>query len=412
MAHNMYRCIFVAVALMSMALSAWAAPKEEGDTVANGQQDDVVISLITCYPGPDVYELYGHTMLRVQYGDIDMVYNYGIFDFDAPNFIYRFVKGETDYKVAGYDGAYMLVGYRSRKVVEQQLNLTSRQAMQVLLALVENARPENATYRYNYVYDNCATRPRDIIEGVLGDKLHYGEMHDTLTFRQEMRRYNANYAWQQFGIDLVLGSGIDYTLSYREQMFVPMVLMQAFAEAGVERDGRLVPLVTSTRVLNNGSDSGDILPSTPAWQSPLAVSVAVLVLVLVMSWLDVRRGKVSRWTDSLLFGIAGLCGLLVFFLIFVSTHAATSPNFNGFWLHPFALLPAVLVWIKKAKRVLYFYHFANFAVVFLLLVLWPLLPQVANAAAFPLMLSLMARSVSYILVYKEQCRTTRANTDK
>ncbi len=412
MAHNMFRCIFVAVALMSMALSAWAAPKEECDTVANGQQDDVVISLITCYPGPDVYELYGHTMLRVQHGDIDMVYNYGIFDFDAPNFIYRFVKGETDYKVAGYDGAYMLVGYRSRKVVEQQLNLTSRQAMQVLLALVENARPENATYRYNYVYDNCATRPRDIIEGVLGDKLHYGEMHDTLTFRQEMRRYNANYAWQQFGIDLVLGSGIDYTLNYREQMFVPMVLMQAFAEAGVERNGGLVPLVTDTRVLNNGSDSGDILPPTPAWQSPLAVSVAVLVLVLVMSWLDVRRGKVSRWTDSLLFGIAGLCGLLVFFLIFVSTHAATSPNFNGFWLHPFALLPAVLVWIKKAKRVLYFYHFANFAVVFLLLVLWPLLPQVANAAAFPLMLSLMARSVSYILVYKEQCRTTRANTDK
>ena len=234
---------------MSMALSAWAAPKEECDTVANGQQDDVVISLITCYPGADVYELYGHTMLRVQYGDIDMVYNYGIFDFDAPNFIYRFVKGETDYKVAGYDGAYMLVGYRSRKVVEQQLNLTRRQAMQVLLALVENARPENATYRYNYVYDNCATRPRDIIEGVLGDKLHYGEMHDTLTFRQEMRRYNANYAWQQFGIDLVLGSGIDYTLNYREQMFVPMVLMQAFAEAAVvppNKTNEAQPEVTKT----------------------------------------------------------------------------------------------------------------------------------------------------------------------
>ena len=398
----------MAGALVLAASTAGAAPR---DSTAMAH-DSVVVSLVTCYPGPDIYELYGHTMLRVRYGSIDMVYNYGIFDFDTPNFMYRFVKGETDYKVAGYDGAYMLIGYRSRKVVEQKLNLTAGQAMQVLLALVENARPENATYRYNYVYDNCATRPRDIIENVLGARLHYGAMHDTLTFRQEMRRYNANYAWQQFGIDLVLGSGIDYTLSYREQMFVPIVLMQAFAEAQVERGGRLEPLVSATRVLNDGSDTGDILPPTPAWQSPMAVAVAVLVLVLAVSWLDVRRRKVSRWADSLLFGMAGVAGLLVFFLIFISTHEATSPNYNGFWLHPFALLPAVAIWIKKAKKVLYFYHFANFAVVFVLLACWPLLPQTANAAAFPLMLCLMARSASYILVYREQCKTSHLNISK
>ena len=385
----------MAGALVLAAATAGAASRDS----AAAAHDSVVVSLVT-------------TMLRVRYGSIDMVYNYGIFDFDTPNFMYRFVKGETDYKVAGYDGAYMLIGYRSRKVVEQKLNLTAGQAMQVLLALVENARPENATYRYNYVYDNCATRPRDIIENVLGDRLHYSAMHDTLTFRQEMRRYNANYAWQQFGIDLVLGSGIDYTLSYREQMFVPMVLMQAFAEAQVERDGRLEPLVSATHVLNDGSDMGDILPPTPAWQSPMAVAMSVLVVVLILSWLDVQRRKVSRWADSLLFGMAGVAGLLVFFLIFVSTHEATSPNYNGFWLNPFALLPAVAIWIKKAKKVLYFYHFANFAVVFVLLACWPLLPQTANAAAFPLMLSLMARSASYILVYREQCKTSHLNISK
>ena len=410
MAHiyNICKIFLMAGALVLAAATAGAAPRDS----AAAEQDSVVVSLVTCYPGPDIYELYGHTMLRVRYGSIDMVYNYGIFDFDTPNFMYRFVKGETDYKVAGYDGAYMLIGYRSRKVVEQKLNLTAGQAMQVLLALVENARPENATYRYNYVYDNCATRPRDIIENVLGDRLHYSAMHDTLTFRQEMRRYNANYAWQQFGIDLVLGSGIDYTLSYREQMFVPMVLMQAFAEAQVERDGRLEPLVSATHVLNDGSDMGDILPPTPAWQSPMAVAMSVLVVVLILSWLDVQRRKVSRWADSLLFGMAGVAGLLVFFLIFVSTHEATSPNYNGFWLNPFALLPAVAIWIKKAKKVLYFYHFANFAVVFVLLACWPLLPQTANAAAFPLMLSLMARSASYILVYREQCKTSHLNISK
>ncbi len=394
-----------------MSILALQAAPNATEPAEEASRDSAVVSLITCYPGADIYELYGHTMLRVRYHGHDMVYNYGIFDFDTPNFMYRFVKGETDYKVAGYDGAYLLMGYGSRKVVEQRLNLTPEQSMQVLHALIENVRPENATYRYNYVYDNCATRPRDIVENALGSHLHYGMMHDTLTFRQEMRRYNANYAWQQFGIDLVLGSGIDYELTYREQMFVPMVLMRAFAEAQVEQGGTLQPLVTATTVLNEGSDSGDILPPTPAWMSPMAVAIAVLAVSVLLSLADFRRRMVSRWFDSLLFGFAGLCGLLVFFLIFVSTHAATSPNFNGLWLHPFALLPAVLIWIKKAKRTLYFYHFANFAVIVLLLAAWCLLPQVANAAAFPFMLSLMTRSISYVLIYKrEQCANT--NTSK
>lgn len=376
-----------------------------GDSVAM-MRDRAEISLVTCYPGPDIYELYGHTMLRVRYNDIDMVYNYGIFDFDSPNFMYRFVKGETDYKVAGYDAAYMLMGYGSRKVVEQRLNFTPEESMRVLVALVENARPENATYRYNYVYDNCATRPRDIIERVLGDKLRYGAMHDTITFREEMRHYNSNYAWQQFGIDLVLGSGIDYTLTYREQMFVPMVLMRAFAEARVERAAGSEALVKETVVLNDGSDTGDILPPTPWWMSPMAVALVVLAVTLCVSWHDVRRRQVSRWADSILFGVAGLCGLLIFFLIFISTHAATSPNFNGFWLHPFALLPAIFIWIKKAKRLLYFYHFANFALIILLLASWYFLPQAANAAAFPLMLCLAVRSLSYMLIYRGQCIKT------
>lgn len=376
-----------------------------GDSVAI-MRDRAEISLVTCYPGPDIYELYGHTMLRVRYHGADVVYNYGIFDFDSPNFIYRFVKGETDYKLAGYDAVYMLRGYRSRKVVEQKLNLTPSESMQVVWALVENARPENATYRYNYVYDNCATRPRDIIESALGGKLHYGPMHDTITFREEMRHYNSNYAWQQFGIDLVLGSGIDYTLTYREQMFVPMVLMRAFAEAGVDRGGTVEPLVSETVVLNDGSDEGDILPPTPWWMSPMAAAVALFMITLAVSCRDLRRKKVNRAFDSALFGLAGVSGLLIFFLIFVSTHAATSPNFNGFWLHPFALLPAIFIWIKKAKRLLYFYHFANFALIILLLASWYFLPQAANAAAFPLMLCLAVRSLSYMLIYRGQCIKT------
>ncbi len=389
-----YKLALVVVVLFS-CMGAWA------------QQDSVKVSLITCYPGSEIYELYGHTMLRVRYADVDMVYNYGIFDFNAPNFMYRFVKGETDYKVVGYSSQYMLHGYESRKVVEQDLNLTQRQAAEVVNALYINALPDNAVYRYNYIYDNCATRPRDIVEKAIGGALHYPAMRDTLTFREEMRHYNANYAWQQFGIDLVLGSGIDYELDYREQMFVPMVLMDAFAGATVERGDTVMPLVNATRVLNPGADMGDVLPPTPEWMSPMTVAIALLVVVVAVSLLDIKRHKVSRWLDSLLFGFAGICGIVIFFLIFVSTHAATSPNFNGIWLHPFSLLPAILIWIKKAKRVLYFYHFLNFAVIILLLVSWPFLPQAANMAIFPFMLCLATRSFNYIVIFS--CKCTKIN---
>lgn len=391
--------LMLVVALLLSSINMLAAGR---DSTIN-----VKVSLITCYPGSEIYELYGHTMLRVRYAGVDVVYNYGIFDFDAPNFMYRFVKGDTDYKVVGYSSQYSLLGYENRKVVEQELNLTPQQAAEVANALHVNALPENAVYRYNYIYDNCATRPRDMVEKVLGNTLHYPAMRDTLTFREEMRRYNANYAWQQFGIDLVLGSGIDYELDYREQMFVPMVLMDAYAGASIERRDTIMPLVSATHVLNPGADTGDVLPPTPGWMSPLAVSVAMLLLTVALSVYDIKRRKVSRWFDSLLFGFAGVCGLLIFFLIFISTHAATSPNLNGIWLHPFSLLPAILIWIKKAKRVLYFYHFLNFAVIVLLLVSWPFLPQAANMAVFPFMLCLATRSLNYIVIFS--CKCTKIN---
>ena len=165
--------------------------------------------------------------------------------------------------LAGYPSSYMLVGYERRKVVEQVLNLTPSQAREVRDALFSGAQPENRTYRYNYVLDNCSTRPRDIVEAAVGPSLQYPPMPAGLTFRSMMHHYNANYAWQQFGIDLALGSGLDYELTPRQEMFAPISLMTAFAGATIERGGERVPLVTATTVLNPGSDSGDILPPTP-----------------------------------------------------------------------------------------------------------------------------------------------------
>lgn len=367
------------------------------------KQDSITVSLITYYPGSMEYELYGHAGIKVSFANGQGIfYNYGIFDFNSPNFVYRFIKGETDYMVKGYSTEYMLRGYDRRKVVEQVLNLSQEQALQAYQYLVNNALPWNATYRYNYVLDNCSTRPRDIIEMATGGTLEYPEMKDTTTFRQMMHKYNANYSWSQFGIDIALGTGLDRIVTYREQMFVPMVLMDACAGATFISNGERVPLVKSTKILNDGSNDGDILPPTKWWVSPICVFTVLLIVVIVFTWRDLRREKVKRWFDSVLYGLMTLYGLLLFFLIFISTHEATSPNWNGVWINPFYIIPAVLIWIKSAKKLLYCYHFVNFAVLIALLAVWYWIPQELNVASIPLMLCPIVRSVNYIIIYRKQ----------
>ena len=395
--------------LILMGITAHALPLRQSAPTDTARADNVVVSLITCYPGQNIYELYGHTELRVRGKGYDWVFNYGTFDFRAPNFIYRFVKGETDYMLAGYPSEYMYVGYENRKIVEQVLNLTPEQARAVSNALFNGAQPDNRTYRYNYVLDNCSTRPRDIVEAVVGESLQYPPMPSGLTFRSMMHSYNANYAWQQFGIDLALGSGLDYELDARQQMFAPISLMQAFGGATIERGGERVPLVTDTNTLNPGSDEGDILPPTPWYLHPMTLAVALLLAMAALNVRDVRRRKSTRWVDSLLFGIAFLGGAVVAFLVFISTHEATSPNYNLLWLHPLHIVPAVLVWIKSAKKVVVCYHFVNFAVIFITMALWAVLPQCANAAFFPLMGALAVRSLSYLMVTRNTAKPQQHN---
>ncbi len=370
------------------------------------KSDSITVSLVTYYPGSLEYELYGHAGVKVSFADGQGVfYNYGIFDFNSPNFVYRFIKGETDYMVKGYSTEYMLRGYDRRKVVEQVFDLTQEQARKAYEYLAENALPWNATYRYNYVLDNCSTRPRDVIEMATGGTLKYPVMQDTTTFRKMFHRYNTNYAWSRFGIDMALGTGIDRTITYREQMFVPMVLMEACAGATIERDGKRIPLVRETIVLNEGDEKGDILPPTQWWLTPLCIFVVLLVIMSLFTWRDLRRGAVTRWVDSVMYGMMSLYGMLLFFLMFISTHEATSPNWNGVWVNPFYLLPAILVWIKSAKKLLYCYHFANFAVLiaFLIGVYW--IPQEINVAVYPLILCLVMRSANYLII----CRKTEEN---
>ena len=373
---------------------------------AQGQQEDSIkVSLVTFYPGSEPHNIWGHSEIRVKQGSTDLYFNYGVFDFQAPAFMWRFMLGETDYLCQPVPRFYATLGMEERRMVEQELNLTQDRALIVKDFLWNNAQPENRTYRYKFLSDNCSTRPRDIIEMAAGESLLYPAMEDsTVTYRDILAHYCRNYAWERFGIDLVLGWDVDTIIDQRATMFIPMLLMDAVAGATIKTDSVTVPLVKATTVPIDKSTEGNVRPPTPWYLSPLVFALIVLALTLLVSRYDWRRHRVTRWFDTLLFSAGGLAGCILFFLIFFSTHEATSPNVNIVWLHPLLLLLAVLPWFKKTRTIARWLHALNALVVLLLMLAWPWQPQVGNLAFFPLMAALVLRSIPNVWLSSQSTR--------
>ena len=372
------------------------------------EEDSVHVSLVTFYPGSEPHNIWGHSEIRVQQGPVDVYFNYGVFDFQAPAFMWRFMLGQTDYLCQPVPRAYAMLGMENRRMVEQELNLPQDKAIMVRDFLWNNAQPENRTYRYKFLSDNCSTRPRDIIEMAAGEGLRYPAMSDsTVTYRDILAHYCRNYAWERFGIDLVLGWDVATVLDQRATMFIPMLLMDAVAGATITTDSTTTRLVKATTVPIDKSTEGNVRPPTPWYLSPMTVAVLVLALTLMVTWRDWRRHDVARWFDTILFSAGGLAGCLLFFLIFFSTHEATSPNINIAWLNPLLLLLAILPWFKKTRNAARWLHALNALVVALLMLAWPWQPQVGNFAFFPLMTALVTRSLANVLLGGQ---TTRGPT--
>jgi hypothetical protein len=398
MAHHLLNrkiCTLLIVALLGMVATAQKPPMPN-DTAKH--EDSIVVKLVTFYPGDEVFAVYGHTDLRVTQGKHDYYYNYGVFDFKTPNFVYRFVRGDAEYMCGVLPPNLAAYGMDGRRMIEQRLNLTQQQAHAVRDYLVINSLPGNNTYCYQYLGDNCSTRPRDIIEMALGDSLHYAPVTDFVTYRDMMSHYTANYPWEQFGIDLVLGPRLDQPLDERQRMFIPMALMQAYDHATVTRDGQTQPLVIDTQVMVDGSEQGTVLPPTPWWRTPIAAALLMLVITVAMTVRDLRRRKVTRWFDTVLYTLYAMVGCVLFFLMFCSVREATWPNYNAFWANPFMLFPAVAVWFASARSALKAYHWINLMVIVLLMLAWYWIPQVANPAFFPLMALPAIRSANFLLI--------------
>lgn len=293
-----------------LCLSAWIGVQ------AQGLSEEAQISLLTCTPGKELYARYGHTAIRVQdpQNRMDLVFNYGIFDFNTDHFYWKFVKGETWYELGATPYKWFMYEYdlEKRPVYEQVLNLTPEQCQAIWKALVVNYQPENRKYLYNFVFDNCATRPYQLIISVLGDSIVSDyDGYTCQTYRDFISHYTGQHTWANAGINLLFGPKADRPMTNGQRLFLPEELMY-YIQYAHSLDG--------IRLIKH-SDIGPFKVIHTPWYATWELGLVLYFLaVLAMSIIDRIRGKWSWWVE-LAAGIPYLVLLLIVtFLTFFSCH--------------------------------------------------------------------------------------------
>ena len=341
---NFFRTLFVLFCIIS-ATSAQAQQELEPAYL-----DSIEVSLLTCSPHEEIYSLYGHSALR--WHDLhqegprageDLAFNWGIFNFDKPYFVARFVFGLTDYElgVIPYKAFCAYYEQWGSSVTEQVLNLTNEEKQKLKEALSNNLLPENRIYRYNFFYDNCSTRPRDIVEKCINGKVEYAQRTDyTPSYREMVGYCTRNHPWATFGNDILLGIKADWDTDLRQQEFLPGNLLYDFDRAQIYSDGTYRQLVSERRMAVN---PGVQIIEEDFPLTPIQCALILLAITIGISTFDWKRKKRSVWFDSILFLMQGLAGCVLFVMLF-SQHPTTSTNLQILLLNPLALgfIPAVI----------------------------------------------------------------------
>ena len=356
------------------------------------------ISLLTCAPGNEIYSYFGHTAVRINDTKlgIDYVFNYGLFSFDAPNFTWRFMKGETDYMIGGERMPSFMNSYieEQRSVYEQVLNISQAEKQTLFNALIENAKKENRVYRYRHFSDNCSTRVRDQFEKCVNHHLQYDTSQDKkLTYRQLIDQCVPVNSWNGFGIKIALGIPCDHITTFSEKMFLPDYLMNSMARATVVRDGASAPFVLAATTIYQAKPTSQGFDFT----SPVIVVNLFFLIVAGFTAIEYRRKIRMIWLDFLIFFSVGLAGLLLTFLCFFSLLEATGSNLNLVWAFPTHMLFAVLWLIPSLRPRLTWYLKLTVGTNLLFLVSIPFLPQTFHWLIIPLCLVILLRSGSTIL---------------
>jgi len=356
--------------------------------------DSARISLITCSPGAELYSCFGHTGIRVTdfKQQFDIVFNYGTFDFERPDFYTNFIKGLLIYMVDvdRFERFKMQYEYEERSVTEQVLNLNDEQRKSLFRILDDNVQPQNRNYRYDFFWNNCATRPRDVIESVVGDKLKYNfaGFDSSRTMHDLLREYVHDRPWVDFGFDLILGMPCEVKALPRYQMFLPDYLSKAFAGASVDN----LPLVSQTNHLLTYPQH---LQAKMTFTPLLLSCVISLVSLLIIVW-GLYNGREVVWLSNMLLFSTGLLGIFFLSVWLFTDHYSTRQNMNLLWLVPFNFIVFFVRFTKWNSKLKGYYLVLAVLAVFQVL-FWKWLPQPLNLAVLPLLFLLI---VQYYSMYK------------
>jgi hypothetical protein len=352
---------------------------------------DTSVYLLTCGSGTETYSIYGHNalLLKIESTNSEVVYNWGVFDFDTPHFAWKFAKGRLDYLLdtEPLNRFLQIYMYEKRYVWAQKINLEPAEISKLSALINENLKPENISYRYDFFYDDCSTRIRDLLEKSIGNKLLYPpeEKAEKITFRKMVGKHQDPFPWLKFGVDLIMGSPGDKKASFRDRMFLPAYLQSELSQTVVNRNGKMIPLLSNPVVVLDFP-----VPSVkPNFLfSPVFLFTFLLVAIIIIS-ARYRSRRLNNIMDIVLYSVFSILAILMIFFNFFTDHQQMSRNLNIIWLNPFILACLGSLILKKEGTIW-------FRIVFILstgfVILHFLLPQEFNTAFLPLALILLVRS--------------------
>jgi len=367
--------------------------------------DQSEISIITAGPGDVLYEAFGHSAIRVKDPtlNLDIIFNYGLFDFNQPNFYVNFVNGRLLYKLGKQSFKRFITSYdyQQRWVKDQVLNLSLVDRIKIFEYLNENSLPENAEYLYDPYFNNCATKLRDIAKEILGNKIQFPSSfsNENFTLRQLMNQELPWNTWGSFGINLALGNTLDKEIIAENYMYLPDYVHNAFQNASITENKTTIPLVLKeSQLLRYPEKQIDI-----QWYNPFSVFSLLLLLTIVVTFKDQKRNIRSKWLDFTLFFGTGVLGIIICFLWFFTDHYTAPNNFNLLWAFVLNFFVAFILLKSRipswTSKYLLFYLFLLFGAIITSFIG---LQQFSNAV-FPIMAMLFLRTfyIYRLLTFKK-----------
>ncbi len=362
--------------------------------------ENAKISVLTVGPGTSLNDAFGHNAFRIKDPSrgIDVVYGYGEYDFDAPNFYLKFAQGKLNYLISRHPFQNFFYAYKraNRTIEEQVLNLTSKDKQHLFDYLENNYKPENRRYLYDFFYDNCATRIRDVSQISTQTPIVFTPppSYEPKTFRTLIHEHVGLNTWGSFGIDLALGSVIDQKASPEEFMFLPKYIHAFFATAKLNANK---PLVKSSATLYQKKDS-----YTPANSigTPLVIIGLLAIGILFITYKDKKNKTRSVWLDVTLFALTGLISVVLLLLWFATDHSATAFNYNLLWAFPLNLF--VIGQLRTSKAKTWFIKYLKLLVILLCLLTmhWIIGVQVFALGLLPFLIALFLRYLYIIQWYR------------